>query len=230
MKKIYGLTDWVLDKSIPNSKRFVTLKIGLKYPDTKQFIEFRPKERIKKIDDIFSSNLKQLLALKLFDSYEVNGTKKRPQGVTAKIKFNLLNAIAKLDFVASCWIESIDYATKIEKNEPVKSRYFCVKMTVVIEVEGIKSRKQSIEQRFVLINATSSDDAYDKLEKQKDDYNEPYLNSDGRFVRWRIESFDDCYETDINTPKDLDRPEGVEVYSKLKSRRLKDKTVWDGKF
>jgi hypothetical protein len=226
MKKVYDLKDWQLDKNIPNAKRFVDLRIVFPYPDTNQFIEFKPKERIKKIDDIFSSNLKQLLALKLFDSYEVNGTKKRPQGVTAKIKFNLLNAIAKLDFADSCWIESVDYATKIEKNEPVKSRYFCVKMTVVIEVEGIKSRKQSIEQRFVLINATSSDDAYEKLEKQMDTYAEPYLNSDGRFVRWRIESF----ETDINGPKDLDSPEGVEVYSKLKSRKLKNKAVWDGKF
>ncbi|WP_295795455.1 DUF4288 domain-containing protein [Mucilaginibacter sp.] len=230
MKKIYGLKEWALDKSILNAKRFVDVKIVFSYPDLKQLIEFKPKERIKKIDDIFKKNLSRLIALNLFETYEVNGTKRRPRGVTAKIKFNLLNAIAKLDFVASCWIESIDYATKIEKNEPLKPRYFCVKMTLVIEVEGIKSRKQNIEQRFVLINATSSDDAYDKLEKQKDDYNEPYLNSDGRFVRWRIDSFDDCYETDINTPKDLDCPEGLEVYSKLKSRRLKDKTVWDGKF
>jgi len=103
-------------------------------------------------------------------------------------------------------------------------------MTVVIEVEGIKSRKQSIEQRFVLIKATSSDDAYDKLEKQRDDYTVTFLNPYGRFVRWRIESFDDCFETGISGPKDLENSEGVEVYSKLKSRKLEHKTLWDGKF
>ncbi|MEO6978482.1 MAG: DUF4288 domain-containing protein [Mucilaginibacter sp.] len=230
MKTIHYLKDWALDKNIPNSKRFVDLKIILLYPEEKQFIEFKPKERIKKIDGIFKANLEQLVALNLFEVYEVEGTKKRPRTVTAKVKFNLLNTINKLDFIDSCWIVSIDYATKIEKNEPVRLRYFCVKMTVVIEVEGIQSKKQSIEQRFVLIKATSSEDAYDKLEKQRDDYTVTFLNPYGRFVRWRIDSLDNCFETYISGPKDLDNPEGVEIYSKLKSRKLKNKTVWDGKF
>jgi hypothetical protein len=63
------------------------------------------------------------------------------------------------------------------------------------------------------------------LEKQKERYVEPYLNSDGRFVRWRIDAFDDCYLTDILSPADSDNPEGVEVYSKLKSRKTKNPNV-----
>jgi len=49
------------------------------------------------------------------------------------------------------------------------------------------------------LSLLSQEDAYLKLEKKKDDYIQPYLNSDGRFVRWRIESFDDSYETEIKT-------------------------------
>jgi len=90
MKKVHGLKDWILDKSIPNSRRVLALKIGLKYPDENQFIELKPKERIKKIDDIFSSNLQQLLALKLFETYEVNGTKKKTTCSYGKSKIQLI--------------------------------------------------------------------------------------------------------------------------------------------
>ena|ERR1700761_7106962 len=117
-------------------------------------------------------------------------------------------------------IKNLD-AFKIEKTEGFRNKYYCVKMTVVIDVEGVTPKKQDIEERFVLIRASSFDDAYKKMENQKDDYAEPYLNSDGRLVSWRIDSFDDCYVTDITSPGDLDKPEGVEVYSKLSSRKAK---------
>jgi hypothetical protein len=232
MKKIHDLKDWQLDKAIPNSERIVDVSVSIKYPDPKQYIEFKPKERINKIDHYHNESLKELLRLNLFDDYEIIGTKRKPRGVKMRTKFSSLNILNKLDFVCGVTIKNIDHAKLVKKEEqPLKlNQYFCVKMTVVIDFEGISSKRQKIEQRFVLIKADSFDDAYEKLEKQKDSYAEPYLNSDGRFVRWRIESFDDCYETDINSPKDLDNPEGVEIYSKFKSRKTKTETVWDGKF
>jgi len=102
-------------------------------------------------------------------------------------------------------------------------------MTIVIEIEGFEDGLQQIEDRFVIIRAKSQEDAYLKLEKKKDDYIQPYLNSHGRFVRWRIESFDDSYETEIKNVNDLNTPDGVEVYSKLRSRRLTKEKAWDGK-
>ncbi|HEX8022879.1 MAG TPA: DUF4288 domain-containing protein [Mucilaginibacter sp.] len=105
-----------------------------------------------------------------------------------------------------------------------------MKMTVVIEEEGILPKKQQIEKRFVLIKAKSGEDAYEQLEKREHEYARPYLNPYGRFVRWRVECYDDCYETDIESPADLDNPAGVEVYSKLSIRKNKDKAIWDGKF
>jgi hypothetical protein len=102
-------------------------------------------------------------------------------------------------------------------------------MTVVIEVEGVRLKKQSIEKRFVLIKAWSFDEAYDKVEKQQENYVESYMNPNGRFVRWRIESYDDCFVTDIENPAELDNPGGVEVFSALGKRKNKLKTVWDGK-
>lgn len=230
MTKIENLGQWQLDKNVPNTKRFVEVKIWFTYPDPKQFIEFNPKERIKQIDSVHKTSLEKLIALNLFDEYESSGTKKRPIAVKTKIKFASLTQLNKLDFVKSISIESIDHAMQIKVSEVPYDKYFCVKMTVSIEIEGLAPKKQQIEKRFVLIKAISSDDAYEKLEKQKDNYSAPYLNSDGRFVRWRIDSFDDCYETDIINPNDFNNPAGVEVYSKLSTRKSKRRIIWDGKF
>jgi hypothetical protein len=232
MKKVHGLEDWVLDANVKNDKRLVSVKIMLAYPypDQKILIDLKPKERVKKIDQGFKSAFKKLTDLNWLEPDELVGTKKRPTGFKAKVKYNVLSKLNKLDLVASVWIESVENATKIEAESKLQDKFFCVKMTMVSEIEGLVSKKQTIEKRLVLIKAKSFDDAYDKLDKKKDTYDEPYLNADGRFVRWRIDSFDDCFETDINSAKDLDNPEGVEVYSKLKSRKNKAGTAWDGKF
>jgi hypothetical protein len=229
MANIFGLNKWQLDKAVSNTKRQVGVKIILKYPDQKQFINFKPRQRIKKIDEDFQHNFNNLISLELFEGYEVIGTKKRPRGVKVMISFDVLTKLKNIDSIDSLWVESVENATYNEKNERPSELFFCVKMTIVIEVEGISWKKQDIEQRFVLIKAKSSEDAYEKVEKQKDIYAEPYLNSDGRFVRFRVESFDDCFDTGISNLKDLETPEGIEVYSKLKSRKAKTKTIWDGR-
>lgn len=226
MSKILGLADWNLSEKTPNSERFVNAKIILKYPDPKRYINLKPKQRVEQIDADFKTNLIKLVDLNLFDDYTPTGTKKRPTGVATKIKYETLDLFEDLDFVDHVFIDSIDHATKIKKEKITTNKYFCVKMTVVIEIEGISSKQQGIEERFVLIKATSSEDAYEKLDNQKDEYAEPYLNSDGRFVRWRIHSFDDCYELDVSSLKEFEDQKGIEVFSKLKSK--KRITTWAG--
>ncbi|MGZ3778497.1 MAG: DUF4288 domain-containing protein [Mucilaginibacter sp.] len=219
MKKIKNLDEWGLEENIQDAKHSADVSIIFKYPDPKALIALTPKERIISINLDQLSKLAQLKALNLLDTYEITGTKKQPRGVKAKVGYPVLAKLDELDFIESIWIESIDHATKIEVKEPEGDKYFCVRMTVIIEVEGTTRRKQGIEERFVLIKASSHEDAYERLDKRKSDYAEPYLNSAGRLVSWRIESFDDCYVTEINNPHDLDKPEGVEVYSKLGSRK-----------
>ncbi|WP_419699131.1 DUF4288 domain-containing protein [Mucilaginibacter sp. NFX135] len=232
MKKIYGLEDWVLDTNVKNNSRFVNVRIMFQYPypDQKVLIDLKPKERLKKIGDGFKDTLKRLTDLNWFDYSELVGTKKRPTGIKAKVKYRVLSKLDKLDLIGSVWIESVEHATKIEIEDKMPDKFFCVKMTVVIEVEGLSHKKQDIEKRLVLIKAQSADDAYQKLEEQKEAFIKPYLNSDGHFVRWRIDSFDDCFETDINSIKDLNKSDGVEVYSQLKSRKNKTGTIWNGRF
>jgi hypothetical protein len=81
---------------------------------------------------------------------------------------------------------------------------------------------QSIEDRFVVTRATSFDDAVHRLKKEWANYSAPYLNPEGRLVRWHLEHIKDVYL--IDDPEQL--PDPTEVYSRLSSRRMKRKYVW----
>lgn len=225
--KIYGLEDWVLDKNYPNNKRIVEVSIHLQYPDITPFYEYEPAVRKKKIQQDQKEKFNKLIATKLFDDFKLIGKPRRPSGITVTIPYSHLAKIKGLDYISSIYIKKIDSATKIIREDP--EPFYCVKMTVAIEVEGRTSGIQTIEERYVLIKAKSRDDAYKKLEKRKNDYAEPYLNSDGHFVRWKIESFDDYFETEISGFADLNNPNGAEVFSKFKGRKLKKENIWDGK-
>ena len=220
MENLLGLQDWKLNEDVSDEMRFATVTIYLSYIDKQLLLDLSPGQRVEAIQRDFKNKYKQLLALKLFDDHKLVGTVKKPRGVKAMVPFHRLEALCGLNIIQNVFIEDVTQATKSEQatNEPDK--FYCVRMTVVIEVEGLSTKKQSIEERFVLIKASSFEDAYQKLESQKDDYADPYLNSSGRWVRWRIESFDDCYETEIRNNSDLERAEGVEVYSKLKTRKI----------
>ena len=228
MKNVYGLEEWELEKEVSNKKRKAEISISLKYPDEEQYVNLKPKKRIQAINEYYKLNLEKLIALSLFEIYTLKGTNKRPTGLETTVPFSSLQKLSKLTYINGISIKSIEYATKFVKPNIEVQRYFCVKMTVIIEIEGILNKKQDVEQRFVLIKAYSFDDAYKKIEKQKKVCVTRYLNTDGRFVRWRINSLDDCFVTDIVEPNDIDNDEGIEVYSKITSKKNKTKTIWNG--
>lgn len=227
MKKILGIDEWVLTGKTNIDKRRVDVSIYLKYPDTKSLLKIPAKDRVKTIDQDQKNKFDKLVATNLFDKYTKLGTDKRPAGIRTKVLYSVLNKIDKLSYIQHAYVTRIELAKKTIKPKPLS--FFCVKMTVAVEVEGVKKGNQTVEERFVLVKANSFDDAYKRVEKQKKNYSEPYLNPYGQFVRWRVESLDDCYATDINSMTDLNNPEGVEVYSILKTRRLTEKRSWDGK-
>ncbi len=228
MKKVNEISEWKFTKEISDTERIVDVSIHLKYPETKDLIKFSPVERKNKIKLELKSNFQKLLDTGIFKDYTLIGTKSKPAGITAKIPFSFLHKISKISFVRTVFINKISHAKRIKSDHSTKN-YYCVRMTVAIEIEGKKKGLQTFEDRFVLIRANSFDDAYKKIEKQKKKYAEPYLNSNGELVRWKIESLDDCFLTEINSHDDLNNPEGVEVFSVLKERRLTKERTWSGK-
>jgi hypothetical protein len=227
MRKLIYLSNWVLDKNIPNEERWVELSIHLNYPDSNDLCQYSPSERIKKTNQYLKKAFNKLIETKLFSEYELIGSNKRPTGIRAKIKYTTLTQLEELDYISYVSIHKIDKA-KEKKNRSIQN-FYCVKMTVAIEIEGKRKGFQSFEERFVLIKAKSFEDAYKKIEAQKADYEQVYLNPYGQLVRWKIESLDDCYITDMTKLSDFNAPEGVEVYSILKTRRLNQERFWNGK-
>ncbi len=228
MEKIIDLEDWLFDETFPADKRFVDADIHFKYTDTNTVLDFSPAERKKKINEDHKEKYKKLLDTGLFKEYRLIGTAQSPRGLKAKVPYECLEIIKTFDFVRSISINRLDGAKKKTKRRDLPS-YYCVKMTVAVEIEGVDKGMQTIEDRFVIVKAKSHDEAIKNLEKTKNVYSEPYLNSDGRLVRFKVESFDDSYETEIHGMADLNNPEGVEVFSKFRSRRLKDGNVWNGR-
>lgn len=227
MKKLFSLDDWTMTKKISPDKRMAVATIYVKYPNWKAAAKLDLPERKKNRDEFLKNNFQKLIEKKYFDTYELIGTKRRPGGVKARLTLSSILILAKQSFIDNIFIYQIEGA-KEKPNKPM-CNFFCVKMTVSIQVEGITKGRQSCEDRYVLVKASSVESAYKKVKKQEKQYGEPYLNSDARLVRWKIESYDDCFATDITSIDDFNKPEGVEIFSKLRSRKITNSSSWNGK-
>jgi len=105
-----------------------------------------------------------------------------------------------------------------------KLSFYCVKMTVAIQIEGRTKGMQSYEERYVLYKGYSETEAITKAKIDALAYQKPYLNSDGLLVRWKVESIDSAYE--VVTEPNNKGLEGAEVFSVLKTRKLNPDRVW----
>jgi hypothetical protein len=227
MEKIYDLKEWKFNKKVPGNERIASVRILLTQNDFKKVINLTPGERVSAADKHYRDSFLKLLQKHQFDKYKVIGNKKRPSGIETNILTRDLKKLAKLKIIGSIFINSVHGGKKIIEKE--QQRFFCIKMTVAIQIEGVKKGLQTYEQRYVLIKATSFDEAYRKMERQTKKYMEPYLNYLGQLVRWKIESLDDCYETFISNCDDLNLKGGAEVFSVLKKRKLTKERFWNGK-
>ena len=215
-----------MTKRISPDKRMAFAIIYVKYPKLKILANLKFPDRKKFRDNFLKANFQKLIEKKYFDNYELVGTKRRPIGVEANLSLGSILKLTKQPFIENIFIYQLDGAK--EKIDKPKYNFFCVKMTVSIQVEGFTKGMQSIEERLVLVKALTIESAYNKVKKQERKYAEPYLNSDARLVRWKIESYDDCYDTGITSIDDFNKPEGVEVFSILSSRKITSDRVWNG--
>ncbi len=227
MKKLFSLDNWTITKKISPDQRMAFVTIYIKYPNWKLVSKLELQDRKKFRNEFLSKNFQKLIEKKYFDTYELVGTKRRPNGVKAKLTLSSILKLSDQSFIDNIFIYQLDGA----KEKPVKptDSYFCVKMTVSIQVEGISKGMQSCEDRYVLVKASTVESAYNKVKKQEKKYGEPYLNSDARLVRWKIESYDDCFATAITSINDFNNPQGIEVFSKLRSRKITSDRTWNGK-
>jgi len=83
-----------------------------------------------------------------------------------------------------------------------------------------------IEDRLVLVKAFDASDARRRLRHEWAEYATPYLNPYGSLVRWQLVSVRDVYPL---TQDELD-PRGTEVYSQLRTEKMKPAYHWSPRF
>jgi hypothetical protein len=158
-------------------------------------------------------------------SFLLIGTKKKPRGIKIKTDKGTLEQLLKLPFVDSKL--SGDNRPK-KQNEYRGQSYFCSKVICGIQIEGQTKGLQTIEERFMIVKADNWEKAEAKIQKGFKDYEKPYINGLGQFVRWKFYFIEETYYTTIDDKNDFDNPEGVEVFSKLRTKKLRKENIWRG--
>jgi Domain of unknown function (DUF4288) len=138
-----------------------------------------------------------------------------PQSLKVRAAARDLPALARSPGVRSVHVRSL--AGHRRRRPPQTLDWFCVRGLVVIRIEGATSGMQTTEDRFVLVRASDPKDAEGRLVDHWLGYAEPYLNSAGELVSWKLERVVDVYSLGENS---ID-PAGTEVYSRLGRRRLR---------
>jgi len=152
------------------------------------------------------------------------GNREMPVALDGRIEPRHVSRLVRQAGVETVTITSIPGCRR-RRAGAVKGWWFCVRALVAIQIEGQRVGLQSVEDRFVLVRARSAEEARRRLRRQWREYAKPYLNHLGELVRWRLEKVTDTYET---VESELD-PNGVEVYSRLSNRRMRNEFVWLGR-
>jgi len=144
-----------------------------------------------------------------------------PSTLTATVHARDVKAILGLPGVASIHVSRIrGLRRRPERRDP--DSWYCVRATVAIQVEAQERGFQTIEDRFVLVKAESDRHAVRRLRREWREYAAPYMNPDDYLVRWQLERVTEVYEL---FEHELD-PNGVEVFSRLGSRRMRREFEW----
>ena len=230
MQKISGLQKWDLSE-LASAQQKARIEVLVPYPEiTAELVRLTPQERKAWITQQMQRDLYAVLASQLLVNWKLlgsSGQRGRCHGIQGEIVVANLPVLAALASVASIQVKS----TNGRLLKPVRPRrrksYFCIKMTVAVQIEKVERGLQTYEERYVLFRSYTEAEARRKAEGSALGYDEPYLNSDGLLVRWKVESLDDVYEV-MNNGGERSRPgwDGTEVFSILKSRKITAERAW----
>ena len=223
--KRFGTTIKKIKKENPK----LIIRVHLKYTHYTEVVKYAPKKRMQLIESkrnkMYNELCKKLDAV----GKPLDGNSPR-RGLTYEISFSELDKLnlSRNDTVSYCSIQEIE-GKKVKK--PNRS-FISVKVRIGIRVEGFNKGRQSYEDRIVLVKAKSTKDAKLKVKKGVKKESVPYLNSNGRLVNWKFEKILDAYETGIVSLKEYNEKYGVEVFSRIRHRKITPLTImkkqWKG--
>ena len=227
MNKIQGLEQWDLSK-IAADEQVATVSIFVSYPKVSpQLLALAPTERQQFITQNMRESINLVLEANKLSNWKLlktGGRGSRCHGISGEVRIANISELAQLGVVESVRIEATNGKKKRLGTPRRRPSFFCVKMTVAIQIEGQTKGTQHYEERYILFKSHSEAEAIKKAETDALAYQKPYLNADGLLVLWKVESIDDVYE--VVTKPHAKGLEGAEVFSVLKARKLNPDRAW----
>ncbi|GAB3839033.1 DUF4288 domain-containing protein [Hymenobacter jeollabukensis] len=228
MGQLIDIDEWGLGAAdLSRLHNVATVQIGLTYPDYRALVQYKPRERLKRIDAHYRHDYQRLLALLSAGEMEMTGTQRRPTGVRVQLPLQQLPALLQHEFIGSIMVSKIEgMAPQLKAVEESRPSFWCIEARFAVQIEDETKGLQLYEDRMLIITADSEAEAKKKLAADFEAYAKPYLNSAGRLVRWQFEAFLDTYRVDIESVNEFAGASGVEVFSKLKRRRIRPDREW----
>jgi len=221
--KILNLAQWGLSPSALTrlGNRPVSIWIHQKGPSIRRLFPLPPAERQARVAAFLARGLKALEKRCPQGALKVRGDGVEAWTIDARIPAKTVVELSRLPSVSSVFIEKIQGLPRCGPRKD-RSGWFAVREKVAVQVEGQVRGYQTVEDRIVLLKARSERHARRLAARNSKEYGEPYLNSDGYMVRWKLEEIVDVYSL---SEDEIDEA-GTEVYSRLGARRMRPEYEW----
>jgi hypothetical protein len=188
--------------------RSVTLSIQLAGRTVASLWSLPPKARDAELRIALQNQL--AILRQRFPNIEfVSRDKKRPSWtIDAVVPARVVRRLATTPQVNHVVVNAIQGRRK--RPRPRTLTWHCVWGIVAVQIEGQAGGLVTVEDRLMLVRGWDKADAQRRLRRTWATYAEPYMNLQGRLVRWQLVEVQDVYEMYDDT---ID-PRGTEVFSR----------------
>jgi hypothetical protein len=219
---ICGLKDYRLTKAGLEKlgARPVTFSVQLRGVPVHKLTALSPRRRYVRLRATLKRQLASLTRHFPEAGLRSRNAKKGSWTLDGSLPARKIQRLATRPEVSALWISAIE--GRSASLPAAKEHWFCVWGIVAIQVEGQRSGMMKVEDRLVLVKASGVEDAAGRLAPAWKEYAEPYLNPEGYLVRWHLVEIKDV----VALYDDSLSPEGTEVYSRLRTVKLKSEYRW----
>lgn len=226
LPNIYSLDDFglkITDLKNLNKKVYVDIHFlfsKIVYGDYKKLSKLHPSKRKEMLVNLRKTCHKELKKIVPLSKLKLVGSNRHPTGMEGWIHSADLYELRSNKFIEDIWIKKISGLKKIRQvKENSEHKWYSIKCHIVIQIEGQKKGLQTHETRVNLVRAKTEAQAVRKCKAELYTWKEPYMNSSGEYVRWKLVEVIDVWEI----YEDPQKEDIVEVYYELKDKRFSSK-------
>ena len=221
MAQVIGLEEFGLNlKQLLSLKpRRVVYSIQVRTPPISPLVPLSPAERNNAIRGYLNSSI--TLLRRRYPGVQLSPRDPVfPWTIDAVSDATSLAALVNCRLVDHVMVERV--ANRRKRELPADPSLFAIRARIAVQVEDQRRGMQLFENRIVVVKAKSEEKAKKALSKHWREYAKPYLNSEGRLVRWQLEEILEVFSA---YPAQWDDP-WIEVYSSLGRRRMQPNLEW----